>query len=94
MSQVIVGKWGKNLAIRVPLEVAKASGLSAGETVEIEAHQGDIVIRRPAAHARADAQMAAEEIIEESGDYSLGDAPIRDLLDEGHRGCASSSMRR
>lgn len=88
MSQVIVGKWGKNLAIRVPFDVVRTSGLSDGEQVEIEAQDGDIVIRRPAAHARArgDAEAAAAEITAESKRYSLGDLSIRDLLDEGRRG--------
>jgi antitoxin component of MazEF toxin-antitoxin module len=88
MSQVIVGRWGKNLAIRVPLEVARMSGLSDGEQVEIEAQDGDIIIRRRAAHVRArrDAEAAAAEIVGESKRYSLGGASIRDLLDEGRRG--------
>jgi antitoxin MazE len=50
MSQVTVGKWGKNLAIRFPGEIAKAAGLSDGERVEIETHDGKIVIRRAVPH--------------------------------------------
>jgi antitoxin MazE len=46
MSQVIVGRWGKNLAVRLPGEIAKATGLHYGERVEIEAEAGNIVIRR------------------------------------------------
>jgi antitoxin MazE len=46
MPQVIVGKWGKNLAIRFPGEIVKTAGLSDGERVEIEAHDDCIVIRR------------------------------------------------
>ena len=48
MSRAIVGKWGNNLAIRVPLQIARASGLSDGERVEIETLDGDILIRRTA----------------------------------------------
>ena len=48
VSEVIVGKWGKNLAVRIPGEVAKATRLSDGERVEIDTHDGDIVIRRAA----------------------------------------------
>ena len=48
MSQATVGRWGKSLAIRLPGEIAKAAGISDGERVEIEARDGDIVIR-PAA---------------------------------------------
>ena len=88
MAQVIVGKWGKNLAIRVPFDVARASGLNDGEQVEIETQDGDILIRRSPAHVRRrqDAENAAAEIIAESKAYSLGDLSIRDLLEEGRRG--------
>lgn len=88
MSQVIVGKWGKNLAIRVPSEVARALSLSDGEPVEIEAQDGDIVIRRPVAraHARKDAEAAAGEIVAESRQYSLGNVSIRELIEKGRRG--------
>ncbi len=88
MSQAIVGKWGDNLAIRVPPEFARASGLSDGERVEIESLDGDILIRRPAARARSrsQAEAAAAEIIGESKRHSLCDASIRDLLEEGRRG--------
>lgn len=50
MSHVTVGKWGKNLAIRFPAEIVKAARLRDGEHVEIEAHDGDIVIRRAVPH--------------------------------------------
>ncbi|MSO99201.1 MAG: AbrB/MazE/SpoVT family DNA-binding domain-containing protein [Rhodospirillaceae bacterium] len=86
MSRVTVGKWGKNLAIRVPYEVAALSGLSDGEQVEIEAKDGDLLIRRPSAHARADALVAAEELIGESHSHSLGDVTIKELVNEGRRG--------
>ncbi|MGC1677694.1 MAG: AbrB/MazE/SpoVT family DNA-binding domain-containing protein [Candidatus Binataceae bacterium] len=45
MSEAIVGKWGKNLAVRIPGKVAKTVRLSDGERVEIGMHDGDIVIR-------------------------------------------------
>ena len=86
MAYVTVGKWGKNLAIRFPFNIAKAAGLSDGERVEIETRDRDIVIRRPDTGAAADALAAAEEIIEESGSHSLGGVTIRELLDEGRRG--------
>ena len=88
MSQATVGKWGNNLAIRVSLEIARASGLRDGERVEIETLDGDILIRRPASRARrrSQAEVAAAEIIGESKGYSLGGVSIRDLLAEGRRG--------
>ncbi|HXA24782.1 MAG TPA: AbrB/MazE/SpoVT family DNA-binding domain-containing protein [Acetobacteraceae bacterium] len=88
MSQAIVGRWGKNLAIRIPLSVVKATGLNDGERVEIEVQDGDLVIRRPEARARvrSDAEAAAAEIMAESKRYTLGDITIRELLEEGRRG--------
>ena len=50
MPQVTVGKWGKNLAIRFPSEIAKAAGLSDGDRIEIEALDGNIVIRHAVPH--------------------------------------------
>ena len=46
MSLATIGKWGKNLAVRFPGEIAKAARLHDGERVEIEARDDGIVIRR------------------------------------------------
>ncbi|MBV8135872.1 MAG: AbrB/MazE/SpoVT family DNA-binding domain-containing protein [Deltaproteobacteria bacterium] len=46
MSRATVGKWGKNLAIRFPSEIAKAAGLTDGECVEIKTRNGEVIIRR------------------------------------------------
>ena len=88
MSRAVVGKWGNNLAIRVPLEIARDSGLSEGEKVDIETMDGDIVIRRPAARAlkRAEAETAARAIMDESRRHSLGGVSIRELIEDGRRG--------
>lgn len=48
MPKITVGKWGNNLAVRLPKEIANAVGLTEGSAVEIEARSPDIVIR-PAA---------------------------------------------
>jgi antitoxin component of MazEF toxin-antitoxin module len=87
MAGVIVGRWGKNLAIRVPAEVVESTGLSDGEKVEIEVRDGDILVRRQSARAlaRKQAEEAAAEIIAESKNYSLGGISIRELIDEGRR---------
>jgi len=50
MAQVIVSKWGKSLAIRLPGEIVKAVGLSDGERVEVETKGGNIFIRRAIPH--------------------------------------------
>jgi antitoxin MazE len=48
MSRAVVGRWGKSLAIRIPGEVAKSAGISDGERVDVQAQDGDILIRRSA----------------------------------------------
>jgi antitoxin MazE len=50
MSHIRVGRWGKNLALRVPGDIASEIGLKEGERVEIAAHDGGIVIRRATPH--------------------------------------------
>lgn len=84
MSRSVVGKWGKNLAIRVPTKVARAAGLTDGEKVEVEAQGGDIIVRRREARVRSG--QDAEEIIAESRRHSLGNVSIRELLEDGRRG--------
>ncbi len=84
MSQVTIGKWGKCLAIRIPLDIEKIAHLSQGELLEINAFQGNIVIRRPTAQAHA--RAAAEEIIAERKRYTLDNKIIQSLIEEGRRG--------
>ncbi len=43
--QVTVGRWGNNLAVRLPAEIADAVRLRDGERVDIEARDGAVVIR-------------------------------------------------
>jgi antitoxin MazE len=87
MTQAIVGKWGKNLAVRVPSDVAEKSGLSEGERVEIETRDGDIVIRRSKVsdEARQQAMRAVEDIIARRKGVTLGGISIRELIDEGRK---------
>jgi antitoxin component of MazEF toxin-antitoxin module len=86
MSQATVGRWGRNLAIRVPSDIARRTKLTDGERVEVEAHDGDILIRRPSVKARRSAVAAADEIIEERRHFRLSRTTMRRLLAEGRRG--------
>lgn len=42
--QVQISKWGNSLGLRIPKDVARRVGLTAGAQVEIEAEGGRIVI--------------------------------------------------
>ena len=46
MTRAIVGRWGKNLAIRFPAEIADVARLAEGERVEISAVGDEVVIRK------------------------------------------------
>lgn len=94
-----IGRWVKEvLGARgwVPWKSARVSpgnlfsrGMiysDEGKRGEVATRGGDMVIQQPDACAAAEAQAAAEEIIEESRRHSLGDITIRELLDEGRRG--------
>jgi antitoxin MazE len=85
MAHAILGRWGRNLALRLPLEVVKAAGLRSGERVEVEARGGDIVIRKMDTDRMADAHAAAEEIMADSEFHPLDAAEILDMLYEGRR---------
>jgi antitoxin MazE len=47
MSVATVGRWGKNLAVRFPNEIADELGLREGDRLEIDTNGDQIVIRRP-----------------------------------------------
>lgn len=85
MSKALIGKWGKNLAVRFPAEIAQAINLKNGEEVEFEKNGPDLLMRRIDARARADAEAAAKRIIARSRGHSLGGLSIRDLIDEGRK---------
>jgi antitoxin MazE len=46
MSSVIVGRWGRSLAIRLPGDIAGETGLKEGGRVDVEARDGMVVIQR------------------------------------------------
>jgi antitoxin MazE len=56
MPHATLGRWGKNLAVRLPTEVASELRLREGEPVEIVTSPGQIVIRR------AKPRFTAEEL--------------------------------
>jgi antitoxin MazE len=85
--EATVGKWGKSLAVRVPLELARRLGLADGERVDLVDAGGDIVIRRTQARedAREKARAAVDSIRANRAGHGLGEVTIRDLIDEGRR---------
>lgn len=85
MAKVTIGKWGKNAALRMPVEIMKATGLKIGEEVEVEVEGRKVVVTRPDDVRRAEAEAAAKRIIKRSKGHSLRGLSIRDLIDEGRK---------
>ncbi len=86
MSHVTVGRWGKNLAIRFPGDIAKAVGLGVGERVEIETRGTEIVIRRAVPHFTVEelfrGRSSQEWRAEYSGAFDWGPDLGREIVDE------------
>ena len=89
MAKAIVGTWGKSLAVRVPADVARLTGIVDGEEVEIEEIDGAIVIRRDEARSARQQQAlaAAEAIMKMAKGHRLDGLSIRELINEGRPGC-------
>jgi antitoxin MazE len=85
MNHVTVGRWGKNLAVRVPQDVASLVGLREGERVEIEAQQDAIVIRRAQPHFTLEELFAGKSAAEwralYEGAYDWGDDVGREIVE-------------
>jgi antitoxin MazE len=43
--RVVLGKWGANVALRLPRDIVKTAGFASGASVEVEARPGEVVIR-------------------------------------------------
>ncbi len=55
MSQrVILGTWGANIALRLPRDIARQAGFSNGTAVEVEARDGEVIVRAAAPRYRLD----------------------------------------
>ena len=48
MSQAVIGRWGRTLAVRLPAEAARKLALGEGGRVDIQVEGDAIVIRKPA----------------------------------------------
>jgi len=46
MAEGQIVKWGNSLAVRIPKPVAEAAGVREGDSIVIEADEGNINVRR------------------------------------------------
>lgn len=73
MTRVIVGRWGKSLALRFPNEIASEFQLLEGDRVEIESGPEQIVIRRAKPRYTADEMFAGKSPEEWRAFYANAD---------------------
>jgi len=60
MSRAIIGRWGKNLAVRFSADIAKTAELGEGQRVEIVSSAGEIVIRKLPAELTTESMFAGK----------------------------------
>jgi len=86
MSHITVGRWGKNLAIRFPGEIASAIGIREGEQMDIDTRGEEIVIRRVVQHFTLDelfrGRSAAEWRKEYAGAFDWGPDVGRESIEK------------
>jgi antitoxin MazE len=86
MTHAILGRWGKNLALRLPPEVASGLSLREGERVEVVSGPDQIVIRRAKPRYTPDELFAGKSPSEWRTIYAnecdWGSDIGRDTLDE------------
>lgn len=70
MAHAIVGKWGRNLAVRISSDIAKAVRIQSGARVEVEARDGTVVIRPVDENLDLEALFAAKTPEQWRGEYA------------------------
>lgn len=68
--RVILGRWGSNLAVRLPRDAVLKAGFQNGTPVEVEARPGEMVIRSVQPHYTLDELL--EEVTPEAVREAFG----------------------
>jgi antitoxin component of MazEF toxin-antitoxin module len=86
VTHAIIGRWGKNLALRFPNEIAGKLSLREGDRLEIEAGPDQIVIRRAKPHYTLEEMFAGKSPAEwreiYADAYDWGPDVGREIVDE------------
>ena len=86
MAQAVIGRWGRNLAIRLPAEVVKAASLGEGERVEIVSSGDEVVVRKLPAELTAELMFSGRSPREwralYRAAYDWGEDQGRERVDE------------
>ena len=60
MAEVVIGRWGKNLAIRLPAHVAKKAGFGDGQRVKITSLDNEVIVRKLPAELTVKSMFSAK----------------------------------
>jgi antitoxin MazE len=60
MTQAIIGRWGRTLAVRLPAEAARKLALGEGGRVEVDVEGDAIVIRKAVTDRALEAMFAGK----------------------------------
>jgi antitoxin component of MazEF toxin-antitoxin module len=86
MAHAILGRWGKNRAVRFPGEIASELDFKSGDRLEIEAEANRIVIRRAKPAYTIEAMFAGKSAEEwralYAGAYHWGPDVGREIIEE------------
>jgi antitoxin MazE len=86
MTLATVGRWGKNLAVRFPNELAEELRLREGDRLEIEAAADQVVIRRAKPRYTVEDLFAGKSAAEwralYAGAYDWGPDIGREIVEE------------
>ena len=80
--QVVVSKWGNSLGVRLPKALAAEAGVSEGQTVDIRAEGGKLIVepvRAPLTWAHM-MENTTPEAMREAWDW--GDDVGREIVDD------------
>jgi len=67
---VRIGRWGSNLAVRIPKTIAQRWGVSEGSGIEMTLRGDQVVLRKPA-YKLADVQAVSYRVHSPSGSLAV-----------------------
>ena len=76
--KVTVNRWGNSLAVRIPQAAVEAAGLSEGAQLDMQATQGELVLRQRARYTLDDLLVGARREQEIDWGSELGNEVIHD----------------
>ena len=86
MTFAIIGRWGKSLGLRLPVEISERLSVREGDRFEFDTSEDQIVLRRPLPRYRLDDLFAAKSAQEWRADYAdsydWGDDVGREAIEE------------